>query len=101
MFNNSLCFLVSSSITAANLSPAEKKQITVLRQSFSALQERLRNNDISADILQKITAFMECMVNRNFAGATVIQTDLVNTAWDAHKDWIKALKGLIQLASRK
>lgn len=59
---------------ASNLSVAEKKQIVALRQAYSALFDRLKTGDVSTDILQKLTALVDCLLNRNFNGANAIQT---------------------------
>jgi protein transport protein SEC31 len=88
-------------IAAGSLNAQEVKQVNMLRQSYQHLSDKMKASDLSGDVSQKIAQFMEYMQTRNFAGATMVQTDLVNTAWDKHKEWIKGMKIMIQLSSRK
>lgn len=61
-------------IAGGQLNAQEAKQVTMLRQSFQHMSDKMKANDLSADVSQKIAQFMEYMVTRNFAGATMIQT---------------------------
>ncbi|RYG64329.1 hypothetical protein EON64_14245 [archaeon] len=79
----------------------DKKQLAMVRTGYAALQEKIRANEVDGGVLAKLGVFMEHMANRNFPGASAVQTDLANTAWSEHKEWVKGLKNLIQLASRK
>ena len=92
--------LISLSVVTLT-SPQDKKQLVMVRTGYTALQEKMRANEVDAGVLAKLTAFVEHMANRNFPLATAVQTDLVNTAWNEHKEWVKGLKNLIQLANRK
>jgi hypothetical protein len=53
---------------------------------------------VAEDVLGKIAAYVECLGARNIAGANAVQTDLANSHWSQHKEWIKGLKTLLQLA---
>lgn len=61
-------------IAVSNLTPAEKKQITMLRQAYSHLNDKLKVGEVSIDILQKLAALTDHLCNRNYAAASVIQT---------------------------
>ncbi len=60
------------------VAPAEKKQVQAVRVSYANLIERISANEMSAEVLHKLTSLIECLTHRNYAGATVVQT--VSTA---------------------
>lgn len=61
-------------IAVSNLSPAEKKQIAMLRQSYSNLNDKLKGGEVSLEILQKLSLLTDHLCNRNYASASAIQT---------------------------
>jgi protein transport protein SEC31 len=84
-----------------NASPAERRQIGALTASFDALTSKAQANAIEFDVLEKLGRLAACLGEpQNVAGATAIQQDLANTAWNAHKDWIRGMKILIQIIRR-
>ena len=69
--------------------------------AYAHLLEKFGANEVSAEVLQKLAHLVMELTQHNFVGASGMQTDLANTAWGQHKEWIKGLKVLIQLASKK
>ena len=69
--------------------------------AYTHLLEKFASNELAADVLQKLSFLVAELLQRNFTAAGALQTDLANTAWGQHKEWIKGLKVLIQLASKK
>jgi hypothetical protein len=59
------------------------------------------NNEISGAVMSQINNLVTDIKNRNFVNANKIITVLTNTHWAMHKDWIKGVRVLIQLASKK
>ena len=56
------------------VSPADKKQITSVRQSYGNLVEKMNGNEVSGEVLGKLAALIDCFMQRNFPGASAIQT---------------------------
>jgi len=81
--------------------PAEKRQLDMLRASYANLMEKVAANQVAGDVMIKLAKFVEFVTYRNYPAASAVQTDLVNTAWGQHKEWIKGLKILVQLAAKK
>ena len=73
----------------------------MINQSLAVLREKASANQIPQDIMNKVGHIVHDLTARNFVGANSVQTDLANTAWTHHKEWIKGVKVLIQLASKK
>merc|ERR1711871_373718 len=91
--------------TVANLvqivtSPADKRQLTMVQTSMTALKDKAMAGGVDETILEKLSNLVAQIQSKNAVGANQIQMDLVNTAWGNHKEWIKGLKVLIQLACK-
>jgi hypothetical protein len=54
--------------------PAEKKQIDMVKVAYSHLADKFSSNQISIEVVQKLTKFVECLSQKNYSGATAIQT---------------------------
>ena len=86
---------------AATLAPAEKRQFAVVTTGYQNLCGKAAANEVAADVMQKIALLVSQISARNYSAASAVQTDLANTAWNNHKEWIKAVKILIPLLSKK
>lgn len=53
--------------------PAEKKQIASIKQGYQILSEKSAAGEVSPEITAKISHLVDCVCNRNFAGANAIQ----------------------------
>jgi len=73
----------------------------MVHAALGNLVEKVSTNQVSQEVMLKIGQLVDDLNSRNFVGASATQTDLVNTAWTQHKEWIKGLKILIQLAQKK
>ena len=54
--------------------PVEKKQIVAVNQSYAHLLEKTAANDIASDVMKKLENLVAELTNRNYSGATAIQT---------------------------
>ena len=46
----------------------------MVNTSYTNLREKAAANQLGAEVMLKLAKFVECMVARNYAGATAIQT---------------------------
>lgn len=63
--------------------------------------KRLARGDIDAEVSGKVDYMVTSIRSRDYATAMAVQTGLVNSDWKDHKDWLKGMKFLIQLASKR
>jgi protein transport protein SEC31 len=63
--------------------------------------KKLSRDTLNDDIVEKVFTLANALVNRDFNTAMAMQTTLANAEWRDHKDWLKGIKILIQLASKK
>lgn len=82
-------------------SPGEKRQIQMVTASIQNLNQKVAAGEVSGDVLAKVEQMVAALFSRNFPAANAIQTDLANTVWAQHKEWLKGIKVLVQLASKK
>lgn len=91
----------SVSLDQAVLNPIEKRQLSEAEKGIAILVKKLARDDLSGDIVDQVFALANAVSQRDFATALAIQTALANCEWRDQKDWLKGLKVLIQLASKK
>jgi hypothetical protein len=46
----------------------------MLRSNFQILLEKMKNEELSPEIMEKLSLFTDALVNRNYPGASLIQT---------------------------
>jgi len=80
---------------------AEKKQLAEIEHGLGIYIKKLSRGEIDADTSAAVGRVLGALQNRDFATAMKAQTELVNHHWREHKDWLKGLKFLITMASKK
>jgi protein transport protein SEC31 len=81
--------------------PSEKRQLEESKKGIDALFKKLARGQIDDEVNAKLLAIVAQIGNYDFRAATATQTSLVNTDWKIHKDWLKGLKVLLQLAVKR
>jgi protein transport protein SEC31 len=83
------------------LGPADKKQMAEGEKGIAILLKRLALGDIDPEVASKMAAIVAALRSGDFASAAAIQTGLVSTDWRDNKDWLKGIKNVIQLTTKK
>jgi protein transport protein SEC31 len=83
------------------LSAIDKRQLVDGEKAVAILLKRLGRGDIPPDISEKVGAMTASIASYDFRSAQSIQTGLVSHDWRDHKDWLKGMKALLQLATKK
>ena len=84
------------------LSPGDKKQLSEGEKGVAVLLKRLaRGDDIDAVVAGKVLMMVNALRSGDYATATSTQTGLVSSDWREHKDWLKGIKNLIMLVTKK
>ena len=82
-------------------SPTEKRQLDEAKKGIDSLVKKLSQNGLDEETDAKVVAMTSAITSHDFRSATSIQTALVSHEWKFHKDWLKGIKLLLQLASKK
>lgn len=88
-------------LSSHQLGPADKKQMSEGEKGIAILLKRLARGDIDPLVANKMSAMVTALRNGDFATAASIQTGLVTSDWRDNKDWLKGIKNVIQIATKK
>lgn len=95
------CLLgVIDALKNAQLSAVDKRLIAESEKAVAVLLKRLAREDISDDISAQVLTMTQYIQTYDFRSAQGVQTKLVNNDWKEHKDWLKGIKALLQLATK-
>lgn len=75
----------------------DKRQVTMVKTALTVLHKQIAGGIVSPETMGKLDQMVLALHSKNSAAANVVNTDLTNSVWGQHKDWIKGLKYLIQL----
>ena len=78
-----------------------KKEAAIWRQRAEKLKEKLTYGQVEEDVVVQCNRLVASVLQRDYATASAVQVALVNSHWAAHKDWLKGVKFLCQLAQKK
>ena len=79
----------------------EMKQATKSQKSVAVFIKTVARGGMDDDILNKVRLMMYNLQNQDYASALSIVTGLVSNEWKDHKDWLKGMKFLVQMATKK
>lgn len=79
----------------------EQKQASESQRAVAVFIKTLARGGMSVDVANKVRYILYSLQNRDYATASSIVTGLVSNEWKDHKDWLKGLKFLVQMASKK
>ena len=83
------------------LSVSDKKQLSEGEKGVAIFLKRMARGEIGNDVIGKVSNMLDALRNGDYGSAVSIQTALVNDEWRNHKDWLKGIKNLIQLSTKK
>lgn len=83
------------------LSPADKRQLAEAEKGVAILVKKIVRYDIDEETVSKVSFMIGALANGDYPAATATNTALVNSDWRDHKDWLKGMKSLLALASKK
>lgn len=92
---------ITTSLASCPLTAADKRQLSEAEKGVAILVKRLARGDIDSSVIEKVSNLVSALLNRDYNTTTLIQKQLVNDDWKDHKDWLKGIKFLIQLASKR
>mmetsp|Transcript_18148 Transcript_18148/g.51678 ORF Transcript_18148/g.51678 Transcript_18148/m.51678 type:complete len:1054 (+) Transcript_18148:126-3287(+) len=83
------------------LSAGDKRQLAEAEKGVAVFLKRLARGDVPTDVAGKMMTMTTSIQSYDWRSAQSIQTGLVSTDWKEHKDWLKGIKALLQLSSKK
>lgn len=92
---------IAEQLVATATGSMEKKQATESARAVAVFIKTLARGGVDANICDKVGSAVTALQNRDYGSASSIVTGLVSTEWKDHRDWLKGMKFLVQLASKK
>lgn len=83
-----------------SMGAGDKRLLTESERGVAVLLKRLAVGDISAEISGNVLQMTGFITTYDFGSAQSVLTDLVSNEWRDHKDWLKGVKALLQLARK-
>jgi len=99
--SDTLISIIQTLSTTPTLLATEKKQLAESTKAVGVLLNKLSQGALPPNVIDQVNALVTALQNRDYATATAVQTSAVSSIWRDHKDWLKGMKFLIQLASRR
>jgi protein transport protein SEC31 len=81
--------------------PSERRQLEESKKGIDVLIKKLYRNEIEEQLESKVLSMVDAITNQDLRTAAAIHTVLVSTDWKFQKDWLKGIKVLLQLATKK
>ncbi|CAJ1954327.1 unnamed protein product [Cylindrotheca closterium] len=79
---------------------SDKRLLSESERGVAVLLKRLALGDIQPEICAKVLQMIGFITTYDFGSAQSVLTDLVSSEWRGHKDWLKGVKALLQLARK-
>lgn len=88
-------------LSASAAGSMEKKQAAESRKAVAVFIKTLARGGVDANICNSVGSMLSALQNRDYGSASSIVTGLVSNEWRDHKDWLKGMKFLVQMALKK
>jgi protein transport protein SEC31 len=87
-------------LKGGQLAAVDKRQLSEGEKGVAIFTKLLARGEISDEIANKMLSMTNSLSSYDWAAASSIQTALVSHEWRDHKDWLKGIKALVQLATK-
>lgn len=88
-------------LTASATSTMEKKQAAEAQKAVAVFIKTLARGGVDAEIANNVGSVLSSLQNRDYASASSVVTGLVSNEWKDHKDWLKGMKFMVQMCTKK
>eukprot|EP00633_Aureoumbra_lagunensis_P002734 CAMPEP_0197289396 /NCGR_PEP_ID=MMETSP0890-20130614/6643_1 /TAXON_ID=44058 ORGANISM="Aureoumbra lagunensis, Strain CCMP1510" /NCGR_SAMPLE_ID=MMETSP0890 /ASSEMBLY_ACC=CAM_ASM_000533 /LENGTH=1155 /DNA_ID=CAMNT_0042760781 /DNA_START=116 /DNA_END=3580 /DNA_ORIENTATION=+ len=72
---------VRAFLNSVQVNGMERKQIAEIDKALDRLAEKMANNDVEAEVVDRLTSFVQALLRSDFHAASNEQLVLVNSAW--------------------
>ena len=79
----------------------EKKQAMESQKAVAVFIKTLARGGIDSDVANQVSNMLSALQNRDYGSASAVVTRLISNEWKDHKDWLKGMKFLVQMVSKK
>eukprot|EP00536_Pseudo-nitzschia_multiseries_P003977 jgi/Psemu1/253120/estExt_Genewise1Plus.C_630102 len=87
-------------LKGGQLSPVDKRQLSEAQKAVAIFSKRLALGDITAETANQMLAMINFLSAYDWSSASGALSSLVTNEWKEHKEWLKGIKALVQLATK-
>ena len=87
-------------LRGGQLSSVDKRQLAEAQKAVAIFSKRLALGYIADDVAKQMLSMTNFLAAYDWSSATATQTSLVGNEWKEHKEWLKGIKALVQLATK-
>ena len=87
-------------LKGGQLSSVDKRQLTEAQKAVAIFSKRLALGDISSETANQMLAMTNFLSAYDWSSATGTLSSLITNEWKEHKEWLKGIKSLVQLATK-
>lgn len=87
-------------LKGGQLSSVDKRQLTEAQKAVAIFSKRLALGDISDDTANQMLTIKNQLSEYDWSSASATMSSLVTNEWKEHKEWLKGIKSLVQLATK-
>jgi len=88
-------------LNASAVGGMEKKQAMESQKAVAVFIKTLARGEIDSDVANQVTTMLSYLQNHDYGSASAVVTHLISNEWKDHKDWLKGMKFLVQMVSKK
>lgn len=87
-------------LKGGQLTSVDKRQLAEAQKAVAIFSKRLALGHIADEIANQMLSMTNFLSAYDWSSATATQTSLVSNEWKEHKEWLKGIKALVQLATK-
>ncbi len=87
-------------LKGGQLNSVDKRQLAEAQKAVAIFSKRLALGDVADEIAGQMLSMTNFLSAYDWSSATTMQTKLVTNEWKEHKEWLKGIKALVQLATK-
>jgi protein transport protein SEC31 len=92
---------IVEALNASAVGSMEKKQAMESQKAVAVFIKTLARGGIDSDVANQVSNMLSALQNRDYGSASAVVTRLISNEWKDHKDWLKGMKFLVQMVSKK
>jgi len=87
-------------LKGGQLTSVDKRQLAEAQKAVAIFSKRLALGSIADEVAKEMVSMTSLLSAYDWSAATATQTSLVSNHWKEHKEWLKGIKALVQLATK-
>ena len=92
---------VIKNLEGAQLLQSERRQLAEMQKAKNIMFSKLNGKELSPNVVARLHEIVKFFQARDFRSAQQVHVALTTTDWAEHKDWLRGVKALINIAIKR